>query len=231
MDERHYYPRFDIEVKKLTKPKYYNFSKFSKFQLSKKKFFPESQYSLKIQTKRFHVTKPDVRGYNKFYEQHRSKTYLFELSDRHSNTNDIQVTLHTNDKHMITNPVSYNTTGSFPKERFQISKLLTHFFLRQRVIPRRIQNKYFNLIRKKLLERITLIKSRVSSESISNRITKTFFNFSFKKYRFHFGIFIPCSYSSTANGNNGKCDIPSPFVMSRDRKACCYHQKGLFCDL
>src|SRR5947208_16910064 len=104
MDERHYYPRFDIEVKKLTKPKYYNLSKFSKFQLSKKKFFQESQYSLKIQTKRFHVTKPDVRGYNKFYEEHRSKTYLLDLSDRHSDDNDIHITLNPHAKHMNTHP-------------------------------------------------------------------------------------------------------------------------------
>src|SRR5436853_4027057 len=75
---------------------------------------------------------------------------------------------------MATMPVTYNTTGSFPKERFQISKMLTHFFMRQRVIPRRIQNKYFNLIRNKLLERISFIKSRDSSDKDSNRTTKTF---------------------------------------------------------
>ena len=148
---------------------------------SKKKFF-SSDYSLTVQTKRFHVKKPDLRGYNKFYEQHRSKTYLFELADRTSNTNQLQVTLHTNDKRMSPIPVIYNTTGSFPKERFQISKMLTHFFMKQRVIPRRIQNRYFNLIRTKLLERIDFIKSRASSSSENQRTTKTFFNFTYKKF-------------------------------------------------
>ena len=109
-------------------------SNFRPFNFRKKIFF-NSNYSLTVQTKRFHVTKQDLRGYNKFYEQQRSKTYLFELSDHLSNTNQIQVTLHTNDKRMATTPISYNTTGSFPKERFQISKMLTHFFMRQRVIP------------------------------------------------------------------------------------------------
>src|SRR5581483_403615 len=65
----------------------------------KKKFF-SSTYSLNVQTKFFHVTKPDLWGYNKFYERHRSKTYLFDLADHASNTNNIQVTLHTNDKRM-----------------------------------------------------------------------------------------------------------------------------------
>src|SRR5436853_4562853 len=76
--------------------------------------------------------------------------------------------------------------------------MLTHFFMRQRVIPRCIQNKYFNLIRNKLLERISFIKSRDSSDKDSNRTTKTFFNFTYKKYRFHFGIFTPVLiYSKT----------------------------------
>ena len=202
-------------------------SYFRPFNFRKKNFF-NSNYSLTVQTKRFHVTKSDLRGYNKFYEQHRSKTYLFELSDHLSNTNQIQVTLHTNDKRMSLTPITYNTTGSLPKERFQISKMLTHFFMRQRVIPRRIQNKYFNLIRKKLLERIALIKSRGSSNNTSNRTTKTYFNFTYKKFRFHFGIYTPCSYKLQ---NNYNCDIPSPFVMSRDRTACSLHQKSFFHDL
>ena len=101
-------------------------SNFRPPKFRKKKFF-NIDYSLTVQMKRFHVTKPDLREYNKFYEQHRSKTYLFELADHASNTNHITVTLHTNDKRMDTLPISYNTTGSFPKEGFQISKMLTHF--------------------------------------------------------------------------------------------------------
>src|SRR5581483_1614813 len=56
--------------------------------------------------------------------------------------------------------------GSFPNNKFQISKLLTHYFIKQRVIPRRVQSKYFNLVDKKLLERISIIKSRASAKKI-----------------------------------------------------------------
>ena len=202
----------------------YTTSNFQTRQFFKKKIF-NINYSLTVQTKRFHVTKPDLRGYNKFYEQHRSKTYLFELADHPTSINQFQVTIHTNDKRMATIPITYNTTGSFPKHRFQISKMLTHFFMKQRVIPRRIQNKYYNMIRKKLLERIALIKSRGSSNNPSNRTTKTFFNFTYKKYRFHFGIYTPCSFLLQ---DDNICDTPSPFIMSRDRTACCSHQKVFF---
>src|SRR5579871_4173131 len=87
----------------------------------RKKKFKNSEYSLTVQTKRFHVTKPDLRGFNKFYEQHRSKTYLFEIADQATSTNHLHVTLHTTDKRMASSPVTYNSTGSFPKEKFQIS--------------------------------------------------------------------------------------------------------------
>jgi hypothetical protein len=59
----------------------------------------------------------------------------------------------------------------------------------------RIQHKYYGLIRSKLLERILIINTRVHNLSPRNTITKTFFNFTYKKYRFHFGIYVPCHTS------------------------------------
>src|SRR5437016_1409595 len=98
------------------------------------------------------------------------------------------------------------------------SKLVkcSRIFLSNKVVPQRIQNKYFQLIRRKLLERITLIKSCGTSDKDSKRRTKTFFNFSYKK------IQIPFWNLYTLFTHLKK------LVMSRDRKACYHHQKLLF---
>ncbi|PKK58717.1 hypothetical protein RhiirC2_857648 [Rhizophagus irregularis] len=63
-----------------------------------------------------------------------------------------------------------------------------------------------------------------------NSCTKTFFNFSYKRYRFHFGIFTPCNFSSTYNFDTEHtqiCRVPSPYIMSHNRRASVSHQKHL----
>ncbi|EXX60702.1 hypothetical protein GLOIN_2v1478948 [Rhizophagus irregularis DAOM 181602=DAOM 197198] len=104
--------------------------------------------------------------------------------------------------------------------------MLTHFFILQKVLPRRIQQKYFDLIRRKLLEQINFIKSRASKRTLKNSITRTFFSFSYKRYRFHFGIYIPCEHACAPGSLNPFtwCHSPSPFVMSLNRRACGTHQ-------
>ncbi|PKY52749.1 hypothetical protein RhiirA4_470579 [Rhizophagus irregularis] len=141
---------------------------------------------------KFHVTRPNRAGCNKIYEIRRSKSFFFELANRVTNTNDIHLKIYTNDYHMKKTPISYNSTCRFPNLKYQISKMLQHFFSHQKVIPRSIQKKYFNLIRSKLLDRHFHIKSHAEQLSVQNRRTKTFFNFTYKRYRFHFGIYIPC---------------------------------------
>ncbi|EXX69481.1 hypothetical protein RirG_095640 [Rhizophagus irregularis DAOM 197198w] len=101
---------------------------------------------------------------------------------------------------MSTIPIKYHSTSALPNAKYQISKGLQHFFSSQKVIPRRIQKKYFDMIRNKLLDRIMFIKSRESKINNKNTTTKTFFNFSYKRYRFHFGIFIPYDYKIEAKG-------------------------------
>ncbi|GBB95485.1 hypothetical protein RclHR1_25470002 [Rhizophagus clarus] len=81
---------------------------------------------------------------------------------------------------------------------------------------------------------------RRESHDLNNRSTKTFFKFSYKKYRFHFGIYIPCSHfiypentsastSGTQPSDVSLCSLPSPVVFSQhpknDRKGCCKLQK------
>ncbi|POG57870.1 hypothetical protein GLOIN_2v1735928, partial [Rhizophagus irregularis DAOM 181602=DAOM 197198] len=95
---------------------------------------------------------------------------------------------------MKTKPISYNNTSSFPNDKYQISCMLTHFFISQRVLPRRVQDKYFNFLRNKLLDRIKIIKSRATSTAKRNYSTKTFFNFTYKKRHFYFGIYVPCPH-------------------------------------
>ncbi|PKK59803.1 hypothetical protein RhiirC2_794295, partial [Rhizophagus irregularis] len=106
--------------------------------------------------------------------------------------------------------------------------MLQHFFFYQNVIPRSVQHKYFNMIRRKLLDRYYLLKSRGDKETDRNTYTKTFFNFSYKLYRFHFGIFLPCHYSTLDESSpeyGHTCRVPSPYVMSFYRRGCVQHQK------
>ncbi|PKK61875.1 hypothetical protein RhiirC2_791201 [Rhizophagus irregularis] len=109
--------------------------------------------------------------------------------------------------------------------------MLTHFFSSQRVIPRRIQQKYFNYIRDKLLARKEIIRSRANSHKTRNTHTRTFFNFTYKKYHFYLGLYIPCHQHSTTSGIGSRPScyiVPAPFVMSNCRRACVMHQRAFF---
>lgn len=173
-----------------------------------------------ILIKKFHVTKPTRTGYNKIYEIRCSRCYFFELADQRTSTNPLNFIIHTNDYHINTTPVRHYSASKKLNAKFAISKMLMHFFLAQRVIPSKIRQKFFNFIRDKLLDRINIIKSRASSDIKRNQTTKTFFPFSYKKYRFYFGIYIPCSHlcvSSQFIKTTSRCDVPSPFVMSQGR--------------
>ena len=190
----------------------------------------QQKYPLEVSFSKFHVTRPNRAGYNKIYEIRRSKSFLFELADPFASTNENKLIIHTNDYHMKTKAISYSSTSPTPNKKYQISIMLRHFFSHQSVIPKRIQHKYFPLIRKKLLERITFIKSRVSQDRERNHSTNTFFNFSYKRYRFYFGIYIPCNHIIDDTKNSGTlkaCKIPSPMVLSFNRCACVSHQRYL----
>ncbi|CAB4439661.1 unnamed protein product [Rhizophagus irregularis] len=195
---------------------------------------PGKNNPLKISFSKFHVTVPRRSGYNKMYEIRRSRSFFFELDDHPKNTNDIHLKIHTNDYHMKTKPISYNNTSTIPNAKYQMSCMLTHFFSSQRVLPRRIQQKYFNYIRDKLLARHMMVYSRDHSNSERNRVTRTFFNFTYKRYRFHFGIYTPCQQSFTHPGFSSTphiCNTPVPFVMSKHRRACVTHQQQFFRDI
>ncbi|RGB40668.1 hypothetical protein C1646_798457 [Rhizophagus diaphanus] len=182
----------------------------------------ENTFSFLISFEKFHVTAASKAGYNKIYECQRQKSFFFEVVDQTSNTNEIHLKIYTNDYSISSSPIKYFSTSKLPNHRFQISKCLTHFFLHQRVIPRTIQNKFFNLIRKKLLERLMFLRSR--EQNISYRFTKTFFNFSYKRYRFSFGIYIPCDHpNKNFSLDTHNCLTPCPFVMNYNRHACIRH--------
>ncbi|PKK69758.1 hypothetical protein RhiirC2_866558 [Rhizophagus irregularis] len=187
---------------------------------------PNVDNSFLISFKKFHVTRIHKAGYNKIYEFRRSKSFFFEIVDHHLDTNQLHLRIHTNDYLMSTTPIKYHSTSALPNAKYQISKGLQHFFSSQKVIPRRIQKKYFDMIRQKLLDRITFIKSRESKINNKNTTTKTFFNFSYKRYRFYFGIFIPCDHKIEAKGLSIPprfCEVPCPIVMSDNRHGCGLH--------
>ncbi|PKY50923.1 hypothetical protein RhiirA4_446607 [Rhizophagus irregularis] len=183
-------------------------------------------FTFQISFKKFHVTKIHKAGLNKIYEFRRSKSFFFEIVDHHENTNHLHLRIHTNDYSMSSCPISYKSTSKLPNAKYQISKGLEHFFSAQKVIPRRIQQKYFNLIRTKLLDRINFIRSREQKIDDRNYSTKSFFNFSYKRYRFYFGIYIPCNFNINCEFSKDltrTCPLPSPFVMSKSRRGCGLH--------
>jgi hypothetical protein len=131
--------------------------------------------------------------------------------------------------------------------------MLTHFFVLQKVLPHRIQQKYFQMIKSKLLDQINVIKSRESHITSSNHSTKSFFNFTYKKYRFYFGIYTSCNHfydpslpapnnfwshdtKAPVDANEAElydffnrqkqCTVPSPFMMSQNQRACVMHQRN-----
>ena len=175
----------------------------------------DTYFPVLVRTEYFHVTKPDTRGCNSMYNNFRNRSYLFELDADPEDTNHCSLILHTNDKKMDTSLFQYKSDCRFPNESYRVSLLLTHFFKSQKVIPRTFQNKVFSSIKAKLLRRINFIRSRLSSSSNRNNHTTTFFKFSYKRYRFHFGIFIACP----------KCSLSTPCarVFSGDRRGCCFH--------
>ncbi|GBB99064.1 hypothetical protein RclHR1_03400016 [Rhizophagus clarus] len=152
----------------------------------------------------------------------------------------LQLRLHTNDYRVDSSPKRYSSTSRYPNTKFCILIFLTHFFSLQRGIPRCIQNKYFQFLRDKLLDRISIIKKRQQLHDLNNRSSKTFFNFSYKRYRFYLGIFILCG-SQLPNPLGSPsitnivwtvsdlfCSLPVPFVLSQHPSSrwqgCCIHQ-------
>ncbi|CAB4403789.1 unnamed protein product [Rhizophagus irregularis] len=130
----------DILSEKLPSPD--DFDNISPFSSSTRKYFFSTKYE------KFHVTPHHRAGYNKIYNFRRSKSFFFEIVDQISDTNQFDLKIHTNDYHMSTIPIRHISTSRLPNFKFQISKQLTHFFSTQRVIPRRLQSKFFVLIRK-----------------------------------------------------------------------------------
>ncbi|EXX71993.1 hypothetical protein RirG_073580 [Rhizophagus irregularis DAOM 197198w] len=191
---------------------------------------PNKNYIFSTKYEKFHVTPHQRAGYNKIYNFRCSKSFFFELVDHLPNTNQLQLKIYTNDYHMSSIPINHNSTSQLPNFKFQILKQLTHFFSTQKVIPRRLQEKFFTYIRKKLLERLDFIASRAQKKNKNNHMTKTFFNFSYKKYRFYFGIYLPCNHTHTVGpltNTAATCSIPVPFTMSHYRHACIIHHKKL----
>lgn len=57
-------------------------------------------FSFRVSVKKFHVINSDHRDYN-MYGYHHSKSYLFELADIHTDTNQPHLKIHTNDYHIV----------------------------------------------------------------------------------------------------------------------------------
>src|SRR5271154_5591058 len=86
----------------------------------------------------------DQRGFNRIWESKRSKCYLFELDSRKLDKDHPRTLLkiHTNDSSWPINTYSASASSKTLNRKYQISRLLTHFFRHQKVLPKRIQHKY-----------------------------------------------------------------------------------------
>ncbi|GBC08266.1 hypothetical protein RclHR1_00080043 [Rhizophagus clarus] len=132
----------------------------------------------------------------------------------------------TNDKKASLTESVYQSTSKYLNKKFKVSLLLSHFFKLQKVIPKRIQHKYFTFLRDSLYKRLSIIESRYNSTHTNNRSTRTFIRFTYKKYRFILGIYIPCCYpgtflsSSPDLKDNTCCTLPTSIVYSRFNNFC-----------
>jgi hypothetical protein len=202
--------------------------------LSKVVEYPkEKSFPVLVRTTKFVSPKQtlDTRGTNKIYESKRGRSYFFEISKNSSDATDYALMIHTNDR-VDTSTFVYKSTSRYPNKKFCVSLLLTHFFKLQKVIPRRVQHKYFSMLRNKILTRYEIINKRKLSTAQNNRTTKTFFNFTYKRYRFRLGIYQSCSFNGESGGNDTSCTLPVPFVMSiphshLQRVGCCSHQSKI----
>ncbi|GET00521.1 hypothetical protein GLOIN_2v474654 [Rhizophagus clarus] len=156
-------------------------------------FFSSHSFPVPIRTVRFHVTNIDRRGVNTV----NPSPFLRII---------------TNDKKASLTESVYQSMSKYLNKKFKVSLLLTHFFKLQKVIPKRIQHKYFTFLRDSLYKRLSIIDSR-----------------------FILGIFIPCCYpgtflsSSPDLKDNTCCTLPTPIVYSRyndtRRVGCGLHNK------
>lgn len=193
--------------------------------LSKPLPFPQEKFfPIAAHVNQFFLHKPDTRGYNRMYKSSQSRYFLFNIdnidtgkifTDHPIHKVHTKLELITNDFWIPDCPTFFRSTCAFPNTKFKISTLLMYFFERQRVIPRRIQNKYFTFLRDKLVDHYNLIHNRLCDTSHNNRRTHTYFKFSYKKYHFYLGIFVSCNPKS--NRLILSCENPSSIVFSNNR--------------
>src|SRR6266542_7118686 len=147
-------------------------------------FLPSTRQEFSISAVKFQVPLGTRSGHNQIYESKRSKSYFFELVHPDECTNYIHLKIHTNDHHMDRSPIKYISTCHKPNYKYQINKMLMHFFTLQKVIPCSIQNKFFTFLSSKLLDRVNIVASRIFSLLGNHkfRSTKTFFCFTYKKF-------------------------------------------------
>jgi hypothetical protein len=88
--------------------------------------------------------------------------------------------------------------------------------------PGNIRSRYFVRLSQLLCDKYDSICQRLDKDSLSNRHTKTYIRFSFRRQVVYLGFFLPCSTSTTP------CVYPAPNVYSNNRKGCPLHKHSLF---
>src|SRR5277367_333203 len=181
----------------------------------------------------------DTRGCNTMFHVSRhstSKYFLLDFSaidsDRICTNNQIfhlytnSSVLHSHAKSVLDSRdnspcYSFTSSSAYANKKFLISKFLTTFFKLQSYIPSHVSQKYFDRLRRLLLDKYDALKSRIEqSSSRRNRHTKVFIKFSYKQDVTYLGFYFPCphsspSFSSSDCGNSVVCSLPVSRVLSR----------------
>ena len=151
-------------------------------------------------------------GINKFFVANKKVSYF--LVDMVPRGHDFKV--HTNNQKLnLTKVHSFHSASLRPNARYVISHFLTLFFKTQRTVPNRVRNRTFNRLRILLLNQWNALQARLNNNNQSNRSTKSFIRFSYKKTTYYLGFYMPCS----------RCPLPAAKVLSEQRSKCHIHDK------
>src|SRR5271156_4899330 len=129
---------------------------------------------------------------------------------------------------------SFTSSSAYANKKFLISKFLTTFFKLQSYIPSHVSQKYFDRLRRLLLDKYDALKSRIEqTSSRRNRHTKVFIKFSYKNDVTYLGFHFPCPHPSPSSsssmdcGDSTICSLPVSRVLSRRSWRCPLHFSDL----
>jgi hypothetical protein len=145
---------------------------------------------------------------------------MHELAEIPNLSTPTHFNIYTNRKNRVSHQMKHISTSVTPNVKYVISKFLMAFFTTHRhIIPKATFHRVFPRLQSLLLTKYESIYNRYSSTKNSNKRTKTFIKFSWKKRITYLGFYLAC---------DSNCNLPAAYVMSRDRWRCGAHEASLY---